>query len=457
MHKSVKYTILCSIHQATMNSAQVNEVPSGAIAIARTHFCTAASANTIASANCKSHPLQQATATPIDECHVKPCGPVQPGLQLEENSAVSRNSPTTQLTALDTIPRINASPDRELDQTPTKLTSMGWLRQRFANHAIPGVFPPNPDDPITDAAEIAFANALTIRPDLLHTVATQAKASESNMQLQDPDVTMEPKADAKLDTHPIATDMGEASTSHQINRRRKASAMTTLKHDLPPRKTRRLQSSSEQSELTASSKLLFAPVGAAAAEVGLPKAVVQRWITDEQVACIRPQPNNSHRLVDMKDLRQYLQHKRSRINTVKSQTRVLIYALVEPTLTAAHALNAQPDGNENSDSSSESESDVRLDERIVGQVREIADAFKMEHGKYMYNGDIANASDWSNRPCFDLMVDKILSREIHTIVALSSDHLAQGCAFSLLQRLCQRNGVSIKCVNHGDTGAAAQC
>ena len=70
---------------------------------------------------------------------------------------------------------------------------------------------------------------------------------------------------------------------------------------------------------------------------------------------------------------------------------------------------------------------------------------QLEPGKYMYNGDIATVWDWDNRPVFDLLIDKILSRDIHTIVVATPDHLVRGSAFMLLQRLCHRNGIQIKC------------
>lgn len=360
------------------------------------------------------------------------------------------------------------------------LTSYEWLMQRFASHAVPGVFPPGPNDLISDEAEIAFSKALSLRPELLrhsgrmHTL-DNLSALPDNAVTDSVTVTAGRIASTGL----TATDgcQPRPLENLELERSQRDATVTVTTEpqgastsDSRPRKRRRaVQHCQPECDVAAGAsgpgtpgpagRLLFAPVAAAAAEVGLPKAVVQRWIADEQVAFIRPQPNNSHRLVDMQDLRRYLEHKRHTNTTVaKSKTRVLVYALVQPRPKSSDDRDGHPPAENMADvvtpESSDSEAEVDVDNaegvhrRVVDQVRAVADAMNLVHGKYMYNGDIADADDWAHRPCFDLMVDKIVAREIHTVVAASPAHLARGSAFRMLHRLCQRNGVEIKCVRH---------
>jgi len=295
-----------------------------------------------------------------------------------------------------TLSNVNQSPILEAkDAPPPKMTTLQWMQHRLVTHK---VRLPSVDELITDAEEIKFAVAFSLREDL------------------------QPKPAVGI-------------TADNI--------MPMRKHKARRAQVRVQADESEESE-AALRNLLYVPIAAAAAEVGLPKNVVQRWITDGQVAFIRPQPNNSHRLVDMKDLRQCLQQKR--MTTEKSQIRVLVYALVSP----AHVLHMKVDDDAAAANLSEAPN-----KDVIDQIRDIATAMHLESGKYMYNGDVAEVDDFSQRPHFDLMLDKVISRMIHTIVVQSPDHLVLGSGFMLLKHLCQRYGVTIKCASEAATGAAA--
>ena len=333
-----------------------------------------------------------------------------------------------------------------------ELVTMQWSKQRFASDATPFVFPPKPNDPMDDAAEIAFAEALSIRPQLQQQLTNCSTSANTELHAQQQ--TAKPDALQQDLMHHVKNPIIATNVcARQTRRRRKACAMSDGIEPLaqPAHKRRHPAGIDAEYSPAAQQRLLFAPVAAAAAEVGLPKSVLQRWIADEQVAFIRPQPNNSHRLVDMADLRQLLQQKRQvqtgvrGVDKAASSKRVLIYARVTPTEAAQPLTDVQHVAPANSG----------LNEHIVEQVKQIAHAMELEPGKYMYNGDIATVWDWDNRPVFDLLVDKILSRDIHTIVVATPDHLVRGTAFTLLQRLCQRNGIEIKCAITDAPAAAA--
>lgn len=276
--------------------------------------------------------------------------------------------------------------------------------------------------------------------DLEGDAAEKAFASTLNMPPREDSFVF--AARIKVDSAP--TDRA-AAPMQATSRGRKNAASTGDHANGPPPKKRR-GCARQDASLRDSTQLQFAPVAVAAAEVGLPKSVVQRWITDEQVAFIRPQPNNSHRLVDMADLRQLLQQKRQlqagRVNPTNSSKRVLVYARVTPS-EAAGSVKSNGSGPGAVENDRDPTSEVNI--HILDQVRQIADALQLEPGKYMYNGDVAVASDWDNRPMFDLLLDKIIARDIHTIIVATPDHLVRGTAYSLLQRLCQRNGIRIQC------------
>lgn len=186
-----------------------------------------------------------------------------------------------------------------------------------------------------------------------------------------------------------------------------------------------------------SEALAYIPIAAAASAVGLPKAVVQRWVSDGQVACIRPQANNSHRLVDVKDLRQFVQQKRQSGATASSTTsskRLLVYARVDPVQNDQQVMGSV---EENTDA----------DARVQRQCQKVAVAAGLESGKFLWGGEAADVADWSNRLAFGQLMDKILAREINTIVVLTRDRLAQGTALELLEWLCRRNHVDIVCAD----------
>lgn len=363
-----------------------------------------------------------------------PCAQAAAGMHAKTSSAAT-SSGTANMTAQNT----------NIEQA-VKLTSMEWLNQRFDSHATSGVFLPSPDDFINDNEEINFAATLIIQPELRQKLTSCSNSAAAELH-QSPklfgnDLNALQQDGMKHDRPRVATNV----VGKQSSRRRKASALSDdpVPH-AQPRKRKHHGHALNDAEFSsaAQQKLLFAPVATAAAEVGLPKSVVQRWIADEQVAFIRPQPNNSHRLVDMTDLRQLLQQKRQLqtglrgIDKVASSKRVLVYARVTPTEAAEPLMqNAQPHA---------APSNSGLNEHILEQVKRIAHAMQLEPGKYMYNGDIATVWDWDNRPVFDLLIDKILSRDIHTIVVATPDHLVRGSAFMLLRRLCHRNGIQIKC------------